>query len=64
ISKIGTIKDAAKNIIIHNEYSGYNCQDYVLELLDNLEEKNIIDKNEVNYRYNKEAVRGKQEGLA
>ncbi|OJD09895.1 hypothetical protein ACJ73_10032 [Blastomyces percursus] len=62
--KIGAIKDAAKNVVIHNEYSGYNCQDYVLDLLDDLEEKDIIDKNEVNYRHNKEAVRGKQEGLA
>ncbi|EEQ85840.2 uncharacterized protein BDCG_09109 [Blastomyces dermatitidis ER-3] len=62
-SKISAIKDAAENAVIHNEYPGYNCQDYVLELLDVLEEKNIIDKNETNYKHNKRVVQGKQEGL-
>ncbi|PGH05096.1 hypothetical protein GX51_03194 [Blastomyces parvus] len=62
-SKIGAIKDVAKNAVIHNEYPGYNCQDYVLELLDALEEKDIIDKNEANYKDSKRAVQGKQEGL-
>ncbi|KLJ09447.1 hypothetical protein EMPG_15137 [Blastomyces silverae] len=62
-SKISAIKDAAENAVVHNEYPGYNCQDYVLELLDDLEEKDIIDKNEVNYKHNKRAVQGKQEGL-
>ncbi|KAL2371052.1 hypothetical protein RJZ57_004516 [Blastomyces gilchristii] len=40
-----------------------NIRDYVLELLDVLEEKNIIDKNETNYKHNKRVIQGKQEGL-
>lgn len=63
-SKISAIKDAAKNAVIHNEYPGYNCQDYVLELLDDLEGKGIIDRNHANYTQNKEYLKGKQEGLA
>jgi len=63
-STIAAIKDAAETAVIHNESPGYNCQDYVLDLLDDLEEKNIIDGNNANYRKNKGAVTGKQEGLA
>ncbi|KAK2813227.1 hypothetical protein FQN50_000905 [Emmonsiellopsis sp. PD_5] len=63
-SMISAVKDAAKSAVIHNEYAGYNCQDYVLELLDDLEEKKIIDGNDANYKKNKEVVKGKQEGLA
>ncbi|PGH28642.1 hypothetical protein GX50_08619 [[Emmonsia] crescens] len=62
-SEISAITDVAKAAVIHNEYPGYNCQDYVLELLDDLEEKNIIDGNNANYKKSKEAVKGKQEGL-
>ncbi|KAL2385995.1 hypothetical protein RJ035_004818 [Blastomyces gilchristii] len=60
---VTAIKDATENAVIHNEYPGYNYQDYVLELLDVLEEKNIIDKNETNYKHNKRVIQGKQEGL-
>ncbi|OJD16821.1 hypothetical protein AJ78_03064 [Emergomyces pasteurianus Ep9510] len=63
-SEISAITDAAKTaIVIRNEYPGYNCQDYVLDLLDGLEEKNIIDAKDENYRKSKEIVKGKQEGL-
>lgn len=57
------IKDAAQNAPIHNEYPGYNCQDYVLDLLDDLEEKGIIDKKDKKYQQKKEIVKSKQEGL-
>ncbi|TPX22008.1 hypothetical protein DIZ76_015974 [Coccidioides immitis] len=62
-SKIGTIKNAAKNVVIHNKYPGYNCQDYILELLGDLEKKNIINKSKTNYKHNKKVVQSKQEGL-
>ncbi|KAJ5804953.1 hypothetical protein N7474_010840 [Penicillium riverlandense] len=63
-SKIDAIKDAAQNAVIHNESPGYNCQDYVLELLDDLEAKGIISRNDVEYAKNKQGVKDKQEGLA
>lgn len=63
-STIGVIKDAGRNATIHNEYPGYNCQDYVLELLDELEAKGIIDGKDAKYRKNRKIVESKQEGLA
>jgi hypothetical protein len=63
-SDIPAIKDAAENAVIHNESPGYNCQDYVLELLDALEEHGIIDNSDANYITNRETLEGKQEGLA
>lgn len=39
-------------------------KDYVLELLDDLEEKRIIDGEDVKYKMKKDVVKRKQEGLA
>lgn len=64
ISKVAAIKETAKNATIHNEFPGYNCQDYVLELLDDLEGKKIINGNDANYKKKKELLISKQEGLA
>ena len=55
-SKVNAIKDAAKNAVIHNKFPGYNCQDYVVELLD--------DFADATYASNKANVKSKQEGLA
>ena len=63
VSKINAIKDTARNAPIHNEYPGYNCQDYILELLDDLEAKRIIDGKDVSYKKKKGVVQNKQEGL-
>lgn len=63
ISKVGPIKTAARNAVIHNEFAGYNCQDYVLELLDDLEKKDIIDGADASYRRKKGIVKAKQEGF-
>lgn len=62
-SKVNAIKDAARNMTIHNEAPGYNCQDYILELLDELEEKNIVDRRNPSYKNNRQKVEGKQEGV-
>ena len=63
LSKITAIKEAAKTAPIHNEAKGYNCQDYVLDLLEDLERKGIIDGDDMNYRKQKGIVESKQEGL-
>jgi hypothetical protein len=57
------IKEAGKNAVIHNEAPGYNCQDYVLELLDELEERGIIDGSDGGYGERKAYVKSKQEGF-
>ncbi|KAB8212860.1 hypothetical protein BDV33DRAFT_186010 [Aspergillus novoparasiticus] len=62
-SKINDIKDAAQKMTIHNEAPGYNCQDYILELLDELEEKNIVDRRNQSYKSNRKKVEDKQEGV-
>lgn len=49
-SKIEAIKEAAQNAPIPNEYPGFNCQDYVLDLLDDLETKGIIDGKDEDYK--------------
>ncbi|BCS00209.1 uncharacterized protein AKAW2_50550A [Aspergillus luchuensis] len=62
-SKINAIKDAAQKMTIPNEHPGYNCQDYILELLDQLEEEKIIDRSNASYKRNRKKVEDKQEGL-
>lgn len=62
-SKIGAIKEAARKAPIHNEYPGYNCQDYVLDLLDDLEAKGIVDEHDAEYKKQKKILKEKQEGL-
>ena len=62
-SNIRAIKEAGRKTTIANEYPGYNCQDYVLDLLDVLEAKGIIDGDDENYQKKKELVKSKQEGL-
>ena len=52
-----------RNAPIHNQYPGYNCQDYVLELLDDLEGKGIVDGNDRGYRNMKEVLSSRQDGL-
>lgn len=63
VDNIGAIDQAAEGATIHNEYPGYNCQDYVLELLGDLERKGLIDGGDVRYRKQKDLVESKQEGL-
>ncbi|PLB48813.1 hypothetical protein P170DRAFT_358130 [Aspergillus steynii IBT 23096] len=45
-SDIPAIEDAGKNAVIHNEFPGYNCQNYVIELLEDLGAKEIINGND------------------
>lgn len=63
-SKTTMIIEVAEKAPIHNEFPGYNCQDYVLDLLDDLEGRRIINGNDSNYKNQKEVVKVRQEGLA
>lgn len=54
---------AAESAPIYNEYPGYNCQDYVLELLSDLEAKGIIDCKDAEYEKKKAELSKRQEGL-
>lgn len=63
LSNIPAIDQAAEQAPIHNRYPGYNCQNYILELLDDLETKGLIDRENAKYKTQKTLVAGKQEGL-
>lgn len=62
-SSLGEIEELAGTAKIHNEFDGYNCQDYVLDLLKALENEGIIDKQDKNYRKQRGKLRSKQEGM-
>ncbi|KAF4220309.1 hypothetical protein CNMCM8980_007814 [Aspergillus fumigatiaffinis] len=64
VAKANTIRNIARTIPVHNEISGWNCQDYVLDLLDELEERKVIDGEDELYRMQRTYVAVKQEGLA
>lgn len=59
-SKIETVKNIAWDTPVRNGESDYSCQDFVLEVLDRLEESGII-LNGGDYQSNKEAVKAKRE---
>ncbi|KAJ5542940.1 hypothetical protein N7535_005362 [Penicillium sp. DV-2018c] len=63
VAKTSSIKTIASKITVHNEIRGWNCQDYVLDLLDALEDGAIVDNQDADYREQKSLLRGKQEGL-
>jgi hypothetical protein len=63
VSEIPAIVQAAQNAPIHNQYPGYNCQDYVLELLGDLEQKGFVDGIHAGYRNMKEVLSTRQDGL-
>ncbi|KAI9855633.1 MAG: hypothetical protein M1813_009679 [Trichoglossum hirsutum] len=52
-----TFKDAVSTVKPNNEVSLWNCQDYVLELLEKLEEECVIDGEDSQYVNNKEKVK-------
>jgi hypothetical protein len=64
VAKANTIRNIARTIPVHNEISRWNCQDYVLDLLDELEERKVIDGEDEVYRMQRTYVAVKQEGLA
>ena len=64
VAKTSSIKTVASKVPVHNEIRGWNCQDYVLDLLDALEDGAIVNNQDAGYKKQKNLVRGKQEGLA
>ncbi|KAJ5105242.1 hypothetical protein NUU61_002589 [Penicillium alfredii] len=63
VAKISEIKAVAGQVIVRNESRGWNCQDYVLELLEALEEKGLVG-GDVHYFEQKAYLEAQLEGLA
>lgn len=64
VTEISSIETVASRVTVHSEIRGWNCQDYVLDLLDALENEGIVYKEDAGYKSQKSLVRGKQEGFA
>jgi hypothetical protein len=60
---IGTVKRIARQMPIHNEIPVWNCQDYVLEVLEELENAGVVSDEDTDYTEQKEKLAAKQEGF-
>ncbi|KAJ5960597.1 uncharacterized protein N7479_007747 [Penicillium vulpinum] len=63
-TQINSIKTVASQVAVHNEIRGWNCQDYVLDLLEALENEAIMNSKDAGYKKQRDLLHGKQEGLA
>ncbi|KAJ5468089.1 hypothetical protein N7475_005841 [Penicillium sp. IBT 31633x] len=64
LAEITCIKTIASQVTIHNDIRGWNCQDYVLDLLEALEKQQVVDSKDTTYQKQKRLVSSRQEGLA
>ncbi|KKZ60490.1 hypothetical protein EMCG_04854 [[Emmonsia] crescens] len=58
-TKIKAVKNITWNTPVHNKKSDYSCQDFVLDILERLEEDEIIDVSG-NYKKNQDALKAKR----
>ncbi|KAL3474336.1 hypothetical protein BJX99DRAFT_260443 [Aspergillus californicus] len=61
VAAIETVKNIAYATPIRNHEADYSCQDFVLDVLNRLEEELIIDKNSVDYKSKRDALKAKRE---
>ncbi|KAJ6014861.1 hypothetical protein N7540_009452 [Penicillium herquei] len=59
IAPIDQAAEEAEEAEVHNEFAGYNCQDYVLELLDDLEARKLLNGKDTQYKKQKALVASK-----
>lgn len=64
VTKANEIQKIASEAAVLNDIRGWNCQDYVLDLMEMLEEKRVLNGEDGAYRMRMDYVRGIQEGLA
>lgn len=63
-SRVQAVRNIAKAVPIRNDDPTWNCQDYVLDLLDELENNNIVPSSEhPGYDRKKRRLAAKQDGL-
>lgn len=60
--KVERLVKVAQNQEIHNDIPAFNCQDWILDLLETLERKTIIDGKDEDYKENRQRLKGKAEG--
>lgn len=59
-NNIKSIRDTAESITIDNETTEQDYQDYILEILDYLEEAYILDLNNKDYIKARQELKGKR----
>lgn len=57
------VKEAAASIPVDNETIEWDCQDYVLEILDRLEEEYVLEKEDEDYQEAREELKNKRGGI-
>lgn len=57
---VKTVKRTAETVSVDNETVEWDCQDYVLDILDNLEDEFILDRDDEDYRDAREILREKR----
>ncbi|EEQ28166.1 hypothetical protein McanMca71_005865 [Microsporum canis] len=60
-AKIEAIKNIAWDMPVRNENPDYSCQDFVLELLEGLEDEGIINAENNDYQMNMNVLKAKRE---
>jgi hypothetical protein len=59
-SDIQRVKDTAKSVPVDNETVEWDCQDYVLEMLDQLQEDYVLDEEDEDYQEARKELRSKR----
>ncbi|PGH02731.1 hypothetical protein GX51_04465 [Blastomyces parvus] len=60
-AKIETVKNIAWDTPVRNETADYSCQDFVLNVLNSLEDEGMIDAEDGDYQKNKNIIKAKRE---
>ncbi|WEW58266.1 hypothetical protein PRK78_003734 [Emydomyces testavorans] len=64
VARMNDVKQIAEQLPIRDSVAGWNCQDYVLDLLKALEGEGLVDGEEEGYRKRWSTLWHKQDGLA
>ncbi|OJD20254.1 hypothetical protein ACJ73_08413 [Blastomyces percursus] len=60
-AKIETVKNIACDTPVRNETADYSCQDFVLDVLERLEDEGVIGAKDDDYKKNKDTIKAKRE---
>lgn len=53
-NNIDTVNQVAATVMVDNETVEWDCQEYVLDMLDALEEEFVLDRDDENYQWARE----------
>lgn len=57
---IDTVKQIVETVVVDNEMFEWDCQEYVLDMLDRLEEEYVLDCDDEDYRDAREILRDRR----